>query len=36
MQSKLTPVLWKHHMGPIQFCLIIDDFIVKYVGRDKS
>ena len=30
MHSKLTH-LWKHHMRPIQFCLVVDDFGIKYV-----
>ena len=35
-QSKLTPRLWMHHMRPIILCLVIDDFGVKYVGRENA
>ena len=35
-QSKLTPGLWKHHMRPIQFFLIVDDFGIKKAGRDYA
>ena len=34
--SKLTPGLWTHHMRPIQFCLIVDDFGVKYMGKEHA
>ena len=27
-----TPRLWRHKWRPIQFCLIVDDFGVEYVG----
>jgi hypothetical protein len=27
-----TPGLWKHKWRPIQFCLIMDDFGIEYVG----
>ena len=27
-----TPGLWRHKWRPIQFCLIVDDFGVEYVG----
>jgi hypothetical protein len=27
-----TPGLWRHKWHPIQFCLIVDDFGVEYVG----
>jgi hypothetical protein len=29
-----TPGLWKHKMSPILFMLVIDDFDVKYVGKE--
>ena len=29
-----TPGLWKHKRRPIQFSLIVDDFGVKYVGKE--
>ncbi len=31
-QADSTPGLWHHKWCPIQFCLIVDDFGVKYVG----
>jgi hypothetical protein len=27
-----TPGLWRHKWRPIQFCLIVDDFGVEYMG----
>lgn len=35
-QSKLIPGLWKHKTRPIQFTLVVDDFGVKYVGREHA
>ena len=29
-----TPGLWRHIHRPIQFSLIVDDFGVKYVGKE--
>jgi hypothetical protein len=29
-----TPGLWRHIWRPIQFCLIVDDFGVEYVGLE--
>ena len=29
-----TPGLWKHKRRPIQFSLIVDNFGVKYVGKE--
>ncbi len=31
-KAESTPGLWRHKWRPIQFCLIDDDFGVKYVG----
>ncbi len=31
-ESASAPGLWHHKWRPIQFCLIVDDFGVKYVG----
>jgi hypothetical protein len=31
-EAESTPGLWRHKWRPIQFCLIVDDFGVKYVG----
>ena len=30
---RLTPGLWKHSHRPISFTLVVDDFGVKYVGK---
>ena len=35
-QSKLVPGLWKHKWRPIQFTLVVDDFGVKYEGREHA
>ena len=32
-QSKLTPGFWKHKWCPISFSLAVNDFGVKYVGK---
>ena len=31
-----TPGLWRHQWQPIAFCLVVDDFGVKYVGREHA
>jgi len=31
-----TPGLWKHKTRPVQFSLVVDNFSVKYVGRDNA
>jgi hypothetical protein len=33
-EAASTPGLWHHKWRPIQFCLIIDDFGIKYVGLE--
>ncbi len=35
-QSKLVPGLWQHDTCPIQFTLVVDDFGVKYVGKEHA
>ncbi len=35
-QSKLVPGLWRHNTRPIQFTLVVDDFGVKYVGKESA
>jgi hypothetical protein len=35
-QSKLVPGLWKLDTRPIQFTLVVDDFGVKYVGKEHA
>jgi hypothetical protein len=34
-QNRLIPGLWKHKSRSIQFTLVVDDFGVKYVGREN-
>jgi hypothetical protein len=31
-----TPGLWLHHTRPISFTLVVDDFAVKYVGKQHA
>jgi hypothetical protein len=35
-QSKLVPGLWRHDTHPIQLTLVVDDFGVKYVGKEYA
>ena len=35
-QSETTPGLFKHETRPIAFCLVVDDFGVKYVGKEHA
>jgi hypothetical protein len=35
-QSKLVPGLWTHKTRPITFTLVVDDFGVKYVGKEHA
>ena len=35
-QSKIVPGLWKHKTRPIMFTLVVDDFGVKYVGKEHA
>jgi hypothetical protein len=35
-QSKLIPGLWTHDTWPIHFTLVVDDFGVKYVGKEHA
>jgi hypothetical protein len=35
-QSKLVPGFWTHEWRPIQFTLVVDDFGVKYVGKEHA
>jgi hypothetical protein len=34
--ARLTPGLWLHKTRPISFSLIVDDFAVKYVGKQHT
>ena len=35
-ESRTTPGLWRQKWRPIQFCLIVDDFGVEYVGKQHA
>ena len=35
-QSNLVPGLWRHKTRPITFSLVVDDFGVKYVGKEHA
>jgi hypothetical protein len=35
-QSKLILGLWTHDTQPIQFTLVVDDFGVKYIGKEHT
>ena len=35
-QVKHTPGLWKHTWRPIMFVLVMDDFGIKYVGKEHA
>jgi hypothetical protein len=34
--TKHTHSLWKHDTSPVSFSLVVDDFVVKYVGREHA
>lgn len=36
VQSSTTPGLFLHQTRPISFCLVVDDFGVKYVGEEHA
>ncbi|KAL7485624.1 hypothetical protein ACHAW6_011216 [Cyclotella cf. meneghiniana] len=35
-QSKINPIFWKHDWRPICFALCVDDFGIKYVGKEHA
>ena len=35
-QSKMFPGLFHHELRPISFCLVVDDFGIKYVGKENA
>ena len=35
-QSALTPGFWKHTTKPICFTLLVDNFGVKYIGKEHA
>ena len=34
--SKMTAGLWFHKTRPISFCLVVDDFAVKWINRKDA
>jgi hypothetical protein len=34
--ARHTPGLWLHKTRPISFTLVVDDFAVKYVGKQQA
>jgi hypothetical protein len=32
--TQYTPGIWMHKSRPIAFALIVDDFVVKYIGKE--
>jgi hypothetical protein len=34
--ARHTPGLWLHHTQPISFTLVVDDFAVKYLGKQHA
>ena len=32
-EAATTPGLWSHKWSPIQLFLLVDDFVIKYVGK---
>jgi hypothetical protein len=35
-QRKITPGYWKHKWRPISFTLVVDNFGVKYIGKEHA
>ena len=35
-QSKIVTGLWTHKWRPIQFTLVVDDFGLKYAGKENA
>ena len=35
-QSKMIPGLFHHESRPVSFCLVVDDFGIKYVGKENA
>ena len=35
-KAHTNPGLWRHKFRHVQFCLIIDDFVVEYVGKQHA
>ena len=35
-EARTTPGLWRHKWRPVQFCLVVEDFGVEYVGKQHA
>ena len=35
-QSNITPGMWTHEWRPVYFTLVVDDFGLKYVGKEHA
>ena len=35
-EAATTPGLWRHKWRPVQFILLVDDFGIKYVGKEHA
>ena len=35
-EAATTPGLWSHKWRPIQYILLVDDFGIKYVGKERA
>ena len=35
-QTPHTPGLWKNHTNPIQFALVVENFVIKYENKQDS
>ena len=35
-QSKMIPGLFHHESRPVSFCLVVDDFGIKYAGKENA
>ena len=35
-EARTNPGLWRHKWRPIQFCLVVDDFGVEYLGKQHA
>ena len=35
-EAVTTPGFWRHKWRPIQFCLIVDDFGIEYIGKQHA
>ena len=35
-EARTTSGIWRHKWIPMQFCLVVDDFGVEYVGKQHA